>query len=163
MSEDMNEMDVNGEREEGAKQAPPDNPLTEDPRRADSGRDLARRIADVIDDLEWRQVARDRQATAISILEDIERSAADRRAEWKAANEKHAARVAPQSGAAAADVLGRLLLKCEDAMGDLLSRGDIERFAFAAQLANGAARLAGILDKVSAPAARPRKVRGKRP
>lgn len=163
MSEDMNEMDGNAKREAGATEAPPDDPLAEDPRRADSGRDLNRRVRDVIDDLEWRQSARDNQARAIAILEDLERSAGDRRAEWKAADDRHSARAVPQSGADAAHVLGRLLLKCEDAMGDVLSRGDIERFAFAAQLVNGAARLAGMLDKVSAPPAKPRKVRGKRP
>lgn len=166
MSEDMNEIDVNGKREENAKETPQDNPLAEDPMNpAESGRDLACRLRDVVNDLEWRQAARDHQARVIAILEDLKRPASARAAEWKALDERQVARTVPDSAATAKALLGRLLIKCEDAVGELFRERDLHRFGLVGQLAHASARLVAMLDQVDrgAPAAKPRKVRGKRP
>lgn len=146
-----------------------DDPLAEDPlTQAETGYDLAHRLGKVVDDLEWRQAARDHQARMISIREDLKRPPAARLAEWQAAEEAKAARALPDSAAAARELLGRMLLKCEDAAGELFRERDLRRFGLVGQLAHASARLVAMLDQVDRGARAPapkrlRKVRGKRP
>lgn len=126
-----------------------EDPLTEDPRRADSGRALTERLNQVIDDLEWRQIARDKQARVIVIQEDLEKPAAAVRAGWKTDRERAAAMRPPESTESAKQLLGRLLLKCETLIDDVMNdTRETSRFGLATQLVHAAAGLARTMDRI---------------
>lgn len=128
--------------------APAPDPLQEDARTADSGRALVKRIEGSLDDLEWRQAARNKQAQAMAIQEDLDKSPAALRAEWKAKARKP--RSPPESARAAKQFLGRILAKCEEAMDDALEEksAGASRFSLAAQIAHAAVKLAHTMDRI---------------
>lgn len=136
------------ENKEGGAAPEPSDPLTEDHRAASSGRDLTNRINELIDDLEWRQIARDKQARAIDLQRDLEKPPAAVNAEWKA-NARRAAHKAPESARGAKQLLGRLLLKCETLIDDCLGdTRETSRFGLATQLVHAASSLARTMDRI---------------
>jgi len=150
--EDEDEDEGEGEGDEGERElsqcdAPKlTGPLAEDAMNAESGRDLTERINDVMEDLEWRRIARNKQANAIAMLEDLEKSPAELRAEWKVKAWK---RRPPDSTRAAHQLLGRILSRCESAVEDALNSSDAgpARFGLAAQLIHAASRVAQMMDQ----------------
>jgi len=135
---------------------PPEDPLLEDPRAASEPRALVERINDCLDDLEWRVVARNKQARAMAVEADLAKTAAELYAE-RQAKAPRSVRKVPDSPQAAKRVLGRLLAKCEGAMDEILDHGqgaDEKRpghqFSLATQLAHAAAHLARTMDQLGA-------------
>jgi hypothetical protein len=148
MRSELNEIDPNKKEADGDPVGAASDPLTEDHRTADSGRGLTKRVNEVIDDLEWRQIARDKQARAIEIGEDLEKSPAAVRAGWKARAQKRNHKP-PESARGAKQLLGRLLLRCETLIDDVLGdTRETSRFGLATQLVNAAASLARTMDRI---------------
>jgi hypothetical protein len=131
-------------------------PLRTDARDAPRPRDFARKVEDRLDDIEWRIIARDKQARARELQEDLAKSPAAYFAEHKAKAKRRAARRArkePQSAQAVKRVLGRLLARCEAAMEEVWESGpaDVQRpaqFGLAVQIAHAAAHLARTMGQI---------------
>jgi hypothetical protein len=130
-------------------------PMLEDPRTTEDPQGLVNGLDHTVRDIEWRIIARDRQAYVLKQSAELEKSATDILAQWEDAARPQPV---PQSPEEAKALIGRMLQKCEGGIAAILTAKQdgaprIGEYGKASQLMHAAVKLMQVMGEVDRRAA----------